>query len=553
MTFLNILGDVMENLLLTNINLNSMLRKMSENYLFETSNGYNGWIPYLLNEADNSIHKYSNIFIILDGMELLSELNDSLIISSVFGKIRKLAQSNKGIKFWISDIHMQDNEINELDYLKKERFKISYLTMLEELIINLNNVSMFPLSKLIVSMGTKTFYSPKLWYLASMKYTTQGETAIIDKINFILMKQTYRNKKCLFLDMDNTLWGNVISEVGYNNIELSDFGSGARYKDFQKRIKEIKDKGIILVIVSKNNYEDAISAFKNNNMFLKQQDFVHICANWNDKADNIINLAKMLNLGLDSIVFVDDNPVERERVKQTLPEVIVPEFPKDTSMLNEFAIELYDTYFWNPHPLKDDMIKTKMYQDNMERNILKYEAKNIDEYIKSLNIVLKIKKLSMNDVFRISELSNKTNQYNTTSIRYTEQDLIDRMNNDQYRIYIAEVSDRVGDNGLCLAGVFKIVNQTAYVENLFMSCRVMGRYIETAFLSYIIKKLKEEEINKLNGLYIPNGRNVPAEEFFIKHNFQSINKTVGKNEYVLNLKDYNKIDENLVEVKEVDS
>jgi FkbH-like protein len=532
--------------------MNTILRRIPEMYQFDSSIGYNNWIQYIFNQISLDKNIYNNIFLILDGTELEIEL-DLNILSDIFKKISEIACNNEGIRFWISDIHMLDNDITDKTYFRKEEFKSKYLNVLADIVSSHSNVHIFPLNKMITQVGTNRFYSMKMWYLASLKYSAEGENIIIKKIKEILQYNSASRKKCLILDMDNTLWGGVIGEVGYQNIELSNFGKGARYKDFQKKLLEIKEKGVILTIVSKNNYEDAISSFQNKDMVLKQEDFVCIYANWNNKIENICKIADLLNIGLDSMVFVDDNPVEREMVKQTLSEVIIPEFPTDTALLSDFAIMLYENYFLNLSPTHEDSIKSLMYQDNLQREKIKGEINSIDEFIKRLGIKIRFKKPSMKELTRISELSYKTNQYNTTSIQYNENELKEILNNKSYRVYIASVSDNIGDNGLCIVCILKLIDNVATIENFFMSCRIMGKSIETAFLSHLLYKLKQEGIEELVGLYKPSGRNIPSEELFIKHNFIFSNEAESIKIYRRLLEDVTDISNNLIEVVEIDS
>ncbi len=532
----------MKNLLLSNINIHSLLRKLDKEYEFDTSDGYNGWISYIYTKLDLSVVEYNNVFILLDGYELKKEVNFEMI-NSLFNKISGIAKINVATKFWISDIHILCKEINESSINDNYEFSFKYNQLLNSIVIENKNIYKFPLREAVEEIGAKQFYSSKMWYLASIKYSSVGETTVQQEIDRII--NVIKRKKCLILDMDNTLWGGVIGEIGFENIDVSE-----RFQDFQRRIREIKDKGIILAIVTKNNYSDAITAFQNKSMVLDQDDFIQICANWNNKADNILNIVKALNIGLDAVVFIDDNPVERENIKLNLPMVSVPEFPKDTSMLNNFAIELYKDFFYNPKPVEEDNKKTSMYRDNIKRDELRIEYKDISDYIRQLKIIINFRIAKNTDIPRICDLSRKTNQYNTSSQRYSEKELSMILKDSNYKLYIAEVSDRIGDSGLCIVCIIKIENDIAVIENFFMSCRIMGRKIEHAFLDHVMDKLYNDGIQTIIGLYIKTERNVPAKELFTDNNFTETVISDMKSEFKLKVNQWKIASKGLIEVEE---
>lgn len=537
----------MKNVLLSNINLNSIIRKLSRKISITTTNGYNEWFQYLFNDENFSKLDLENIFIILDGVELYKQM-DSTVLKSLFTQLAIICKKYNSINFLLCDIDINYEGLDDNLYFEMKNFQNLYFQNLQQLINEFNNIFLFPLTKIISEIGNKEFYSKKMWYLASNKFSIKGENEIIKNISKITTKR--KKKKCIILDMDNTLWGGVIGEVGYENIELSDFKQGARYKDFQKRLKEIKNKGVILAIVTKNNEIDALSCFNNKNMVLKKDDFVLIQANWDSKVSNIRRIAKILNIGLDSIVFIDDNPIERESVKLNIEEVEVPEFPKDTSLLNEFAIDIYNKYFFDIITTLESSNKTKMYKDNIKRIELKESIKDIDEYLKTLKTIVKIRLATHNDIKRIAELTNKTNQFNTTAIRCDEHKIKEYLNKKEYEIFVAEVSDKIGDNGLCVSAILRFEGSTIYIENFLMSCRVMGRKIEIEFLNWIIQKFKIQNINQIIGEFIPTGRNLPSKSLYTSNGFKLISEYKNKEIYILNTIDHKFIKNNVLEIIE---
>jgi FkbH-like protein len=344
----------------------------------------------------------------------------------------------------------------------------------------------------------------------------KAEKVLEQYINRCVDSVKGKRKKCMVLDLDNTLWGGVVGEVGMEGIELSDYKEGARYKDFQKKLKEIKDLGIILAVVSKNNFDDAIKVIREHkHMVLKEEDFVALKINWDLKSQNIRDLSEELNIGLDSIVFIDDNPVERESVKRELPEVTVPGFPQDTSELLNFAVELYHNYFYTLDITDEDTVKTEIYRQNMKRRDAQKSSASYEDFLKSLETKIEIRRISAENVQRAAQLTQKTNQFNLTTKRYSEQELLALIDEEGFEGFVAYVSDRFGDNGMVSVVITKRKTDTEIeLDTFLLSCRVMGRFIEEQIIGFIEDLYKKSGYKRLVTYYKPTEKNAPVKDFF---------------------------------------
>jgi len=367
----------------------------------------------------------------------------------------------------------------------------------------------------VEQVGRSTLYSNKRWYLGGLRFSTGGEKLIAKALERILDAHLVARKKCLLLDLDNTLWGGVIGEDGLAGIQLSGTGAGARYRDFQLRIRDLAKMGVILGIVSKNNEADALEVFeRHEHMALSKNDFAAMKINWSPKAQNIVELAQDLDIGTDSIVFIDDNPVEREAIRTALPEVIVPEFPADTAELPSFIEQVYKDCFFTLESTADDRRRTEVYLANAKRAAERSTTLSVDEFLTGLRTKILFTPVCEEDLPRAAQLTQKTNQFNLTTRRYTEQELRALQATPGAKVFIASVTDKYGDNGkVCVSIVRKEALDTAELDTFLMSCRVMGRFIEDQILDQLVKELRTNGLSKLRVQFIPTKKNAPARAF----------------------------------------
>lgn len=290
-----------------------------------------------------------------------------------------------------------------------------------------------------------------------------------------------------------------------------------------------------MTVVSKNNQEDALEVFRSHPyMLLKEDDFAAMKINWRHKSDNIRDLADELNLGLESFVFIDDNPVEREMVRTTLPQVVVPDFPEDTTQLADFADEIYHRYFYTLTVTSEDLTKTKMYIDNAKRMESMKQAESFEDFLASLQTKLIINKANPEDVERIVQLTQKTNQFNLTTHRYTSADIEKFMQSPSYSMYVFSVKDRFGSYGKVGLAIVKYDGSNAVLDTFLMSCRVMGHHIEDLAIKHIEQELAGSGYTALIAEFIPTAKNAPVRDLFerlgygvIEHHPDGYKKYIG--------------------------
>jgi len=507
---------------LSNTNIDALARKLSKMYDLYKAAGYNNWIQEIL-DGNSGLNEFDSdaVFIILDGSELLS-LNNGFgdtqeQIDQYFRYIEEyIGNKAERTHVFISNLDIPVRKIRSLAESGQEK-KAEYYwhDKLCTLCRENSDTYVFDIKSMVENIGRKEFYSKKLWYLGGIKYSVKGqkeiESGIVKCLNGI---EGYR-KKCIVLDLDNTLWGGVVGEDGLQGIEISDHKEGARYRDFQKRLKDIRDMGIILAVVSKNNYEDAVEVFRRHEgMYLKEEDFAVMRINWESKAWNIEALAGELNIGLDSIVYIDDNPVEREAVKYQLPQVAVPDFPEDTADLEDFIVEVYNKYFFSINITEEDKKKTDMYVQNVLRGRELKASNSIDDYLLGLNTLIKVWRAGEADVDRVAQLTQKTNQFNLTAKRYTDKDINKMINSEEFDVYTASVEDRFGDNGKTVVLIVKKDKEQAEIDTFLMSCRIMGRFIEDRIMTFIEDRYRAEGFRVINASYLKTNKNSPVENLF---------------------------------------
>ncbi|GHU50029.1 hypothetical protein AGMMS49975_00240 [Clostridia bacterium] len=479
--------------------------------------GYNVWLSEI---SDLSSEFYnlpiSDCFVLLHGSAFDKELYE------ISAKYLETAISRRSdCRFYISDIDIPfEYSGNDKNTLLPVAQEYEWYLFISKICKEFQNARIFQLKELITAAGRDKCISAKLNYISGNPFTPMFEKIIISEIEREI--SMIARKKCLVLDMDNTLWGGVIGEVGYNGILLAETGIGAAYYDFQKKIKLLKETGTVLAICSKNNEEDALLAFDNRSMFLKRDDFVIIKANWKSKSENIKQIAEELNIGLDSIVFVDDNRIEREEVKINIPAICVADFPNDISGLPKFADELYRNYFYVAELTAEDKNKTRLYAENIKRDITRSEFNRLDDFVESLKIELIIRKACQNDVNRIYQLVTKTNQFNSTVQRYSEDEIEGFLNEPAFQTYVGRASDKFGGYGDIIIALVRTDGGNAKIETFLMSCRAMGRSIESAFLSEIVRQLNIQGYQNITFAYIPTKKNAVCREFLRKYGAESL-------------------------------
>ncbi len=324
-----------------------------------------------------------------------------------------------------------------------------------------------------------------------------------------------QRKKCLILDLDNTLWGGVLGEDGIDGIQLGGEYPGKAYSYWQRALLQLSRTGVILAVCSKNNEADVQEAWESNpHMVLKREHFSASRINWQDKATNIRDIAAELNIGLDSMVFLDDNPAERELVKQLLPQVEVPDFPTKPYLLMPFFKQLVDKYFRIYSVTKEDLAKTEQYRSNALRRAEQSRFADLDQYLYSLDMQLDIIPADEHNLPRIAQMTQKTNQFNLTTHRYSEADVQQRLDKG-WHVYCVRVSDRFGDSGITGAMFLQPMGgEEVNIDSLLLSCRILGKGIEDAFVKTVLNLLRLDGYRKLTADYIPTAKNGQTADFY---------------------------------------
>jgi len=494
---------------LTNINLDSL--KLFLDYEFINSCSYGSVLDDLMDkESIIYKNKFDVIFCHLDFEEFVS--ND-INIDVFINLLDEFIKNFKGI-FILSNFNKQYYSIDtyQNNLLQKE---IEYNQKLFNFSKYYQNIVFFDFKSLV----NRNFYTSKYWYLGRIKYTNECFETMAKEIQNIIKAFKGNIKKVLVLDLDNTLWGGVIGE---EEIALSNDGVGKIYLDFQKNIKKLKEYGVLLAINSKNNYEDGISGLNHNISVLKEEDFIIKKINWNNKADNLIEIANELNVGIDSLVFIDDNKIERETIKELLPQGNVPEFPSDIFLLNEWFIKnVVYQYFPKVILTKEDSKKHLQYKAKFKREKLQ-KAMSYEEFLNSLNIKINILKDNKNFITRYAQLTQKTNQFNLTTKRYDINDIENFIENDNYMVLGVEYEDKFLQEGIVGLAIIKI-DKEVEIDTFLLSCRILKRGVEDKLLEYIENITKKSNKN-IVGYYFETKKNIQTKDFYLKHNYQQIDK-----------------------------
>jgi FkbH-like protein len=357
-------------------------------------------------------------------------------------------------------------------------------------------------------------FSPKLWYLGKIPFGNEVFKAAARDIKAALRGVLGYARKLIIVDLDDTLWGGIVGDAGWENLVLGGHHHvGEAYADFQQVLKSMQNRGILLAIVSKNEEQVALEAIrKHPEMVLTLENFAGRRINWQDKVQNIVDLLTELNLGPQSAVFIDDSPVERARVKESLPEVLVPDWPEDPLFYPSTLLSL--RCFELPSLSPEDLTRTAMYLSETKRRELKEKVGSLDEWLTRLAIRVQVEELHSANLQRAAQLLNKTNQMNLATRRMPEAELMAWAEHEQHRLWTFRVSDKFGDAGLTGIISLEIQDRSARIVDFILSCRVMGRKIEETMLAVAIQHAQALGIKNVTARYIPTSKNKPCLDFF---------------------------------------
>ncbi len=535
---------------LSNVNMNYVIRLLKKDHQVYEAEGYGNELGILMNEQ-SSYHAFAPeiTFLLMDLMELLGhELylpkvrEDQLCIDAPrlhdwFEQMERCILP--GRLYYLSDAWLWGPEIGALpESSLRQQLEEQWLRGLVWLRQRHENVRIFPYRQIIGGLGEENSFSLKTWYLGKILHTVDAQKRLAEEIGYLVETEAGVPKKVLLVDLDNTLWGGLAGEREHTPLELSEDHQGLAYKNAQRVLRLMTQSGVVLGIVSKNNEEDALAVIREHpHMVLREEDFAVRRINWRQKHENIREIADSLNLGLDAMVFWDDSPEERELVRQMLPQVEVPSFPDNPIELAPALTEIYKKYFRKPRLTAEDREKTRQYAENEQRNRLEEQVGDFGEYLRRLRIRAETVDPAAH-MERLVQLVNKTNQFNLTTLRYSQEEMQNIVANSSKKVYLYRVEDCFGDYGLVSAAIVDLAGETPFIEEWVLSCRVMGKQVEDALLGYMEADLQAAGYGQLRGRYVPTAKNKPVEQLYDRLGYQLVSQdSGGEKEYCLRLAD----------------
>ena len=520
--------------LLSNITVDllaGMLKKSADLYL---SAGYDTWQQEMIMPTSGMYEYKPEAVIVLLHAGSYDWTNPDMglqMIDEWCGSFSTLTSNLPGVPVFVSSLDIMIKAHYGAEHRIEEKLESHLIERIEELHNTGASIYVLPVKDVITDIGRNNFYSNKMWYVGSMPYSIKGLSALNEMIIRYISVTKGMHKKCIAVDLDNTLWGGVIGEDGVEGIQLSNHKEGQRYYDTQKILKKMKDQGVMLAILSKNNVEDVEPVYMHQDMILQHEDFVAEVINWNPKSVNIRQLAKDLNIGLDSFVFLDDNPAEREQMKAECPEVAVIEFPNDSSQLPETVEKAYNDFFLSLEVTGEDIQKTAMYRAENQRKAELSSSTSVEDFLKKLEMMMDIHFMKLEEEKRVTQLTNKTNQFNVTTKRYSEEEIHALAVSEVSDIITVHMSDKYGDQGLVAVLILKYKDDEAEIDTFLMSCRVMGRNAEIEIISRVKELLKKKGIEVVRATYLKTSKNTPVVDLFDTLGFEVISASDVEKDY----------------------
>jgi FkbH-like protein len=387
------------------------------------------------------------------------------------------------------------------------------------------NVSLIDLNEIRAALGEAAFYDSKLYYIAkvplSMEALPKAAKAVMDTVNAL----NGRVKKCVVLDLDGTLWGGVVGDDGVNGIQIGELGAGHAFSAFQAWLKELKNRGVLLAVCSKNNEEAAKEPFlKHPEMVLRLEDFSLFVANWEDKARNIRYIQQTLNIGMDSMVFLDDNPFERNLVRSLIPEIAVPELPEDPALYLGClqSLNLFETASYT----EEDLGRTDQYRAEAGRTEMQGQLGSFEEYLEALEMEAEAAPFDPYHCPRIAQLTQRSNQFNLRTVRYSEAEIKAIARDDRHITRYFCLKDKFGDHGLVSVVILDKpalhpgqAQDALFISEWLMSCRVLKRGMEEFIVNHIVGTAAEHGYSRAVGEYIKTPKNAMVERIYEKLGF----------------------------------
>jgi len=390
---------------------------------------------------------------------------------------------------------------------------------LMDLAREIKNLYILDTASINSSFGMNKFTDAKMYINADMVYSLDVLPEIAKQIADIITSIQGRIKKCIILDLDNTLWGGIIGDDGIENIQIGSLGIGKAYSNLQLWLRELKYRGIILTVCSKNTESLAKEPFeKHPDMILHLDDIALFVANWDNKVENIKYIQSVLNLGFDSMVFIDDSRFERGMIKQAIPELTVPDLPEDAAEYVPFlrSLNLFETASYS----EQDAERTKLYQEEANRTILYKSFSSEQDFLSNLEMVSEVHDFNKFNAPRIAQLTQRSNQFNLRTIRYTEADILKLASSNEHKCFAFTLKDKYGEYGLIGILILEKQNESLFIDSFIMSCRVLKRSMENFILNQIVEYAKGNGFKNIVGEYLPTVKNVIVKDLFKDYQFK---------------------------------
>jgi len=403
------------------------------------------------------------------------------------------------------------------------------------------NLLLVDLEEVASWVGRRSWFDERLWAIAKLPTAMEHLPLVAQGIVDVTLATKGRAVKCVVLDLDNTLWGGVVGDDGPHGIKIAAHGDGEAFHRFQCFLKELKNRGILLAVCSKNEHENAVRPFEiNSEMVLKLDDITVFVANWENKPQNIASIRDALNIGLDSMLFLDDNPFERAAVRTLLPDVMVPELPEDPADYVKTLVELnlFETTAFSA----EDAQRSTLYRQEAQRRLAETTAPSFEDYLQSLEMTIEVTRFTPEQLGRITQLLQRSNQFNLTTQRHNQAQCEAMMNDIEGCLPLtASLRDRFGDHGLISIVVVRPdrAADTAVISDWLMSCRVLTRGVEEYLMNHVVEQARRWGLSSVAASYIPTSKNAMVKDFYARFDFRkTVEHADGRIDWVLPVAEY---------------
>ncbi len=414
--------------------------------------------------------------------------------------------------------------------------------------MNQDNFYINDIEYLSQDYGLSEWNNSLYWHMYKCAMCMDAMPYVAQSVANIIKSIYGKNKKAIALDLDNTLWGGVVGDDGVEGIQIGpEVPKGQVYSEFQEYLKKLKDIGVVLTVNSKNEMDNAIAGLNHPDGILRPNDFVDIKANWNSKDQNLLEIADELALGADSFVFADDNPAEREIVSAQIPEVATPAL---NGAENYIKVLDHSGYFEVTTLSGEDLNKTKMYQAKAEAGRLAAAFSDYNEYLDRLEMIAVIEAFEPLYIQRIAQLTNKSNQFNLTTLRCSEDDIMRMQRSEDYICLSGRLADKFADNGLVTVVAGQIIGAKLHIRLWLMSCRVLKRGMEDAMMNALLDEACKRNIKKIVGYFYPTAKNGMVKDFYLNYNFDLISESDEGRIFEIECSKYKKADIHM-KIKEI--